>query len=64
MWAAFSAAGSLVHRPCGPRKSAMPLSVLIPAPVSTTTAVRPREQPPDLVDPLLEHVHGARLPTP
>ena len=37
MWDAFSAAGSLVHRPCGPRKSRMPLSVLMPAPVSTTT---------------------------
>jgi hypothetical protein len=37
MLAAFSAAGFLVHMPFGPRKSGMPESVLIPAPVSTTT---------------------------
>ncbi len=64
MWAAFSAAGSLVQRPCGPRKSWMPLSVLMPAPVSTTTRSRLREPTPDLVQPLVERVHGARLPTP
>ncbi len=35
--AIFSASGFLVHTPCGPRKSGMPESVEIPAPVSTTT---------------------------
>src|SRR3954465_2876905 len=33
----FSASGFFVHTPCGPRKSGMPESVEIPAPVSTTT---------------------------
>src|ERR1700693_1608240 len=33
----FSAAGLRVHTPFGPRKSGMPESVEIPAPVSTTT---------------------------
>src|SRR5688500_17644801 len=33
----FSARGFLVHRPCGPRKSGMPESVEMPAPVRTTT---------------------------
>src|SRR3954470_975170 len=33
----FSASGFLVHTPCGPRKSGMPESVEIPAPVRTTT---------------------------
>src|SRR5215468_3538531 len=33
----FSASGFLVHTPCGPRKSGMPESVEMPAPVSTTT---------------------------
>src|SRR5688572_24280963 len=33
----FSAFGSRVHTPCGPRKSGMPESVEIPAPVRTTT---------------------------
>ncbi len=32
-----SAFGFLVHTPFGPRKSGMPLSVEIPAPVSTVT---------------------------
>src|SRR5204863_9573456 len=32
----FSASGFLVHTPCGPRKSGMPESVEMPAPVSTT----------------------------
>src|SRR5689334_20164096 len=36
MSAFFSASGFLVHTPCGPRKSAMPDSVEIPAPVRTT----------------------------
>src|SRR3954468_20849539 len=33
----FSASGFFVHTPCGPRKSGIPESVEIPAPVSTTT---------------------------
>ena len=33
----FSASGFLVHKPCGPRKSGMPESVEMPAPVRTTT---------------------------
>src|ERR1043165_9333377 len=37
MFDIFSAAGFLVHTPCGPRKSGMPESVEMPAPVSTTT---------------------------
>src|SRR6185503_7745359 len=32
----FSASGSFVHTPCGPRKSGMPESVEMPAPVRTT----------------------------
>jgi predicted DNA-binding protein (MmcQ/YjbR family) len=32
-----SASGSFVHTPCGPRKSGIPESVEIPAPVRTTT---------------------------
>src|SRR6185436_13759342 len=37
MFDIFSASGFLVHSPCGPRKSGMPESVEMPAPVSTTT---------------------------
>src|SRR6185436_9047702 len=37
MLESFSARGSFVQTPCGPRKSGMPDSVEIPAPVSTTT---------------------------
>src|SRR4051794_24530152 len=44
MVAVFSAAGFLVHTPSGPRKSGMPDSVEIPAPVSTTTARASRSQ--------------------
>src|SRR5262245_17158530 len=33
----FSASGFLVHSPCGPRKSGMPESVEMPAPVRATT---------------------------
>src|SRR6185503_21323310 len=33
----FSASGFFVHSPCGPRKSGMPESVEMPAPVRTTT---------------------------
>src|SRR5215203_1334360 len=36
MVAIFSAAGFFVHSPFGPRKSGMPESVEMPAPVSTT----------------------------
>src|SRR2546425_2769121 len=36
MVAIFSASGFFVHTPCGPRKSGMPESVEIPAPVRTT----------------------------
>src|SRR5687767_3866767 len=36
MFDIFSASGFFVHTPCGPRKSGMPESVEIPAPVSTT----------------------------
>src|SRR2546421_8403273 len=36
MVAIFSASGFFVHTPWGPRKSGMPESVEIPAPVSTT----------------------------
>ena len=43
--AIFSASGLLVHSPCGPRKSGMPESVEIPAPVSTTTRRAPSIQP-------------------
>src|SRR5260221_11721164 len=32
----FSASGFFVHSPCGPRKSGMPESVEIPAPLKTT----------------------------
>ena len=42
---AFSAAGSLVHTPSGPRKSRRPLSVLMPAPVRTTTRRASANQP-------------------
>ena len=38
---AFSAAGFSVQMPCGPRKSGMPLSVEMPAPVSTATLSAP-----------------------
>ena len=37
MFEAFSAAGLRVQTPFGPRKSGIPESVEIPAPVSTTT---------------------------
>jgi hypothetical protein len=36
MFESFSASGFFVHTPCGPRKSGMPDSVEMPAPVSTT----------------------------
>src|SRR5579885_1544261 len=40
----FSAIGFLVHTPLGPRKSGMPESVEMPAPVSTTTRSAPSTQ--------------------
>src|SRR4029434_2022642 len=40
----FSAAGLRVHTPCGPRKSGMPESVEMPAPVSATMRRAPRTQ--------------------
>src|ERR671918_3209837 len=40
-----SAFGSLVHTPCGPRKSGIPDSVEIPAPVSATTRWAAPSQP-------------------
>src|SRR5215207_4596120 len=39
-----SALGFSVHTPCGPRKSGMPESVEIPAPVRTTTRCAPSIQ--------------------
>ena len=42
---AFSASGSRVHTPLRPRKSAMPLSVEMPAPVRATTARLSATQP-------------------
>src|SRR5258706_8469726 len=41
----FSALGFFVHTPCGPRKSGMPDSVEMPAPVSTTTRAARSTQP-------------------
>ena len=43
--AVFSAAGFFVHTPCGPRKSGMPDSVEMPAPVRITIARASRSQP-------------------
>src|SRR5262249_1252602 len=39
MLESFSASGSRVHTPCGPRKSGIPDSVEMPAPVKTTTSL-------------------------
>src|SRR3954447_16210085 len=39
MFESFSALGSFVQTPCGPRKSGMPDSVEMPAPVSATMRV-------------------------
>ena len=44
MFDIFSATGFLVHTPWGPRKSGMPESVEMPAPVSTTTRFASRTQ--------------------
>ena len=40
----FSASGSFVQTPCGPRKSGIPDSVEIPAPVNATTRCASRNQ--------------------
>src|SRR6185295_6969577 len=40
----FPASGFLVHTPCGPRKSGMPESVEMPAPVRTTMRRASRTQ--------------------
>src|SRR5438445_586659 len=49
MLESFSASGFLVHTPCGPRKSGMPESVEMPAPVRTTmrpaASTQPRTRP-------------------
>src|SRR5688500_18292012 len=45
MLESFSAAGFLVHTPFGPRKSGIPDSVEMPAPVSATTDAASRIQP-------------------
>ena len=44
MFDIFSATGFFVHTPCGPRKSGMPESVEMPAPVSATTRSASRTQ--------------------
>ena len=60
MLADFSAPGFLVQTPLGPRKSGMPLSVEMPAPVSTATASASGHQPAGVVE--CTHV-GASLRT-
>ena len=45
MFEVRSALGLVVHRPLGPRKSGMPESVEMPAPVSTVDPSSPRHQP-------------------
>src|SRR3982751_2787983 len=45
MFESFSAIGFFVQRPCGPRKSGMPDSVEMPAPVSATSLRALRTQP-------------------
>src|SRR2546426_7655074 len=45
MFDSLSAFGSLVQTPCGPRKSGMPDSVEIPAPVNATIRLDPSTQP-------------------
>src|SRR5687768_3815236 len=51
MFDIFSASGFFVHRPCGPRKSGMPESVEMPAPLRTTTrsaaSIQERTRPVD-----------------
>src|SRR3989442_3652628 len=44
MFDIFSASGFLVQTPCGPRKSGMPESVEMPAPVSVTMRCASRTQ--------------------
>src|SRR3954465_6827430 len=45
MFESFSASGSRVHNPLGPRKSGMPDSVEMPAPDKTTTRFADSSQP-------------------
>src|ERR1044071_10038741 len=45
MFDSFSASGSLVHTPCGPRKSGIPEAVEMPAPVSATMCEEAATQP-------------------
>src|SRR3954471_19088794 len=45
MFESFSAFGSFVQTPCGPRKSGMPDSVEMPAPVRPVTKPASRNQP-------------------
>jgi hypothetical protein len=45
MFESFSACGFFVHTPCGPRKSGIPDSVEMPAPVSTTIRFEASTQP-------------------
>src|SRR3954452_8242377 len=45
MFDSFSAFGSFVQTPCGPRKSGMPDSVEMPAPVRATMRVAAASQP-------------------
>src|SRR5688572_6805155 len=69
----FSASGFFVHRPCGPRKSGIPESVEMPAPVNTTTlsaawtnararAVRSRSTDFILMIPNLKNLIGVATP--
>ena len=53
MVAIAAAFGSFVQTPCGPRKSGMPLSVLMPAPVSTVTALASRSHSPIMITSLI-----------
>src|SRR5436190_15380970 len=74
MVACFSASGFLVHTPCGPRKSGMPESVEMPAPVRTTTrpaaSTQPRTRPMtasrsrSLIGQILYTLFVAALPDP
>src|SRR5580658_2336264 len=64
--ACFSASGFFVHTPCGPRKSGMPESVEIPAPVSTTTrracSISPRARARSAVWSTMGGPYAPRMP--